>query len=344
MKEIEQNLNEFMETNHFKQRLEERAFKIKDIKLNGKDIDEKLKQKIKQKISLGVKKRLSEIRGKMFPEDKAVTYKLIMPVVLYKNKRYTPEIITETEDKDGNKRDTPGALFIMPVMRNVATTIMNVDSKLTDSKLIEKQRRVLSYSKNNDDKTIDIIVESYPKLYYLINLDEEEIKYPVIQNKEESNLGAFLLSQLRDVSDYNPQEEKSVEVLQKNLEQITGLYNRNEERFNVSETNQIQSKINQIKLRIQNILEASGKAAEKNTQKGNYRAGRTYVHKDFGKGVISSVKSVGDGFYNIMVKFPEPYGLKTIRVKEKEKPEVAVASGLSESLRVKIRQLILQFL
>ena len=211
-------------------------------------------------------------------------------------------------------------------------------------KLYLIERKFDKYSKNNDDKTIDIIVESYPKLYYLINLDEEEIKYPVIQNKEESNLGAFLLSQLRDVSDYNPQEEKSVEVLQKNLEQITGLYNRNEERLNVSETNQIQSKINQIKLRIQNILEASGKAAEKNTQKGNYRAGRTYVHKDFGKGVISSVKSVGDGFYNIMVKFPEPYGLKTIRVKEKEKPEVAVASGLSESLRVKIRQLILQFL
>jgi len=342
MKKAAKLLFEYMETSHLKQRLEERAFNIKDVNLRGIEIDDKTKQKLKEKISLGIKKRIKEIRGKNFPEDKAVTYKLMIPIVLYKNKKYTPEIITETEDKDGNKRPSPGSLFIMPVMKNVVVTIMNVDTKMTDKDLIEKQRRVLMFSKNAADKSIDVTVESYPKLHYLINLDEEQVEYPKAQTGEESKLGSFLLNQLKVVSEYNPQEEKSKDVLEKNLTQITGLYNRNEERFNESETNQIISKINQIKRRIKDLSGASEKAASKITQKGDYRAGRTYVHKDFGKGVISSVKGVGDGFYNIMVKFPEPYGFKMLRVKQKEKPEASAASGLSESIRTKIRVLLLQ--
>lgn len=342
MKKAAKLLFEYMETNHLKQRLEERAFNIKDVTLRGVEIDDKTKQKLKEKISLGIKKRISEIRGKNFPEDKDVTYKLMIPIVLYKNKKYIPEIITETEDRDGNKKRSPGSLFIMPVMRNVVVTIMNVDEKMTDKDLIDKKRRILSFSKNNADKSIDIIIESYPKLHYLINLDEDKIEYPKTQTGEESKLGAFLLSQLKDISEYNPQGEKSKEVLNKNLTQITGLYNRNEEKFNESETNQIISKINQIKKRINSLTGAAEKAASKITQKDKYKTGRTYVHKDFGKGVISSVKSVGDGFYNIMVNFPQPYGFKMLRVKEKEKPEASAASGLSEGLRLRIRALLLQ--
>ena len=336
----EKILYEFMETSHLKQRLEERAFNIKDISLPGIEIDNKIKDKIKEKISLGIKKRISEIRSKNFPNDRVVVYKLIIPLILYKGKRLIPKITTESKNKAGALTLSTGSLFIMPFVKNIGTTIMNVDEKLSDGNLTGKQKYTVMNGGDEEVKKFQISVESYPKIYYQINLDEE-IKYPAAQTGEESQLGAFLLSQLKDISNYNPKEEKSIKVLEKNLTQITGLYNRNEERFNVSETNQILSKINQIKRKIENLSGAPEKAASNIAQKGDYRAGRTYVHKDFGKGVISSVKSIGDGFYNILVKFPEPYGFKTLRVKEKEKPE-AVASGLSESLRVKIRTLIRQ--
>jgi hypothetical protein len=175
---------------------------------------------------------------------------------------------------------------------------------------------------------------------------EEKINAPQVPQRDETNLGEILLKQFKGIVDYNPMEEKSVEVLKNNLNRVIEFYERNKTKLNNDEVNYLTGKSNSIRKRIESISQASKNAVEKITQKGDYRRGRPYKHTSFGKGIINSVEKVEDGIYNIIVQFNQPYGLKKLRVKEKEKekPEVAYASGLAESLRVKIRQLILKLL
>ena len=150
---------------------------------------------------------------------------------------------------------------------------------------------------------------------------------------------------MKKIEIFNPKDEKSVKVLQNATESIKAFYEKNNDRLNVNERNICLNRLNLIKIRLTSLLSASDKAVNNIKQKGDYRKGRPYVHKDFGKGTIESVQKVDDGVYNIEVKFNPPYGLKKLRVKEKEKPGTpssTEAPGLQENLMYQIRQLILQ--
>lgn len=345
---LEKNLLEYMETAHLKKRVAERVFNISDILLPGEEIDSKLKQKIKDKISLEIKTRISQIRDKNFPEDRIVIYKLFVPIVIYKGKRFNPEITIITPDQSGELKKGIGSLFVMIFVQNRGTTIINYNNELSNEDLIGKQKFSTMRSKDEVAKKLPISVESYPKLYFKINLDEDgstpSIDYSAHQ-REESKLGEILASKFKVIMDYNPLPERRVDILKTILTQINDFVEKNKDKLNVGETNSLTSKINSIKIKIKDLEAAPSKAVEKITQKGDYRKGRPYRHKDFGKGLINSVEKISDGVYNISVEFPAPYGLKKLRVKEKEKPDVSSTPGLSESIfRNKIRQLILQSL
>jgi len=332
------NLYEYISSPHLEKRIEERVFNIKDVSIPGEELDDKLKQKIKDKIALAAKERLDLIRNRMFPEDEAIIYKLIIPVLIYKGNKVIPEITTQSSSKEG-KKEFSGSMFVISFIKNVGETIMNVDVNTTDEELLKKAWRHIIGLK------ISKSVESFPKLNYIINLDKSlEQKAYTIQTGEKSNLGDITMNQIKIFAQINPREEKSVVVLEKNLNDVKDFFEKNKQRFNQNETNFFVSKIKQIENRISDIKESGNKAVEKLEKKGEYKKGARYIHKDFGKGKIESVKKVEDGIYNIMVKFDNPiYGTKVLRVKEKDKPAVATA-GLSEGLRLKIRQILRQVL
>ena len=181
-----------------------------------------------------------------------------------------------------------------------------------------------------------------PDIVFEINLDKQEKSYAPIQKIETSNLGAVSLQQIKKIIDFNSKQEKSIDVLNNILSFSESFLEKNQDRLNPAETNNVKNKINLIKIRINYLKDVPGKVADNITQKSSYKKGAPYLHKDFGKGVIQSVEKVGDGFYNIIVQFHPPFGSKKLRVKEKEKPEAVAAPGLYESLRSKIRLFLTQ--
>lgn len=334
--------NEIGYTAHINKRVRERVGNIKNIIIPEdffhSDESEKekklIKDDLKEKIYNELKRRLIDLRDIDFKTNKAITYKILLPVLERDGKKFKIDILTESEDENGVLKTYSGDLYVVIIASNVGITIMNVNSDEGESSL---NARLIKYMKQGYETS----TKSFSPLEFTINysLQKEKLSnfYEKIKNTE---LGEVSLKKYNDLMSFIPGEEKSTSFLIDKIKDIESFILINKERINETEKINLESKKNSIQKRIDQILTSSERVVEKLQKKADYRKGAKFKHDKFGTGTIQKVEKFTNGVYTITVDFPVD-GVKKIRAAVKQKP-AETSAGLSESVTKIIRALIRQ--
>jgi len=335
--------NEIGYTAHINERIRERVANIKDIVIPEEFFhsDESKKEKtliknyLKDKISNELKKRLIDLRDTDFEINQGVVYKILLPVLEREGKKFKIDIITESEDENGVLKTYSGDLYIVIIASNVGITIMNVNSDEGKASLSTRLIKFMKQGYLTD-------IKSFSPLEFKINYSLPKEKLLKISEKiKTTQLGDTSLKKYNDLISFIPSNEKLKSVLNEKLIEIDDFLKINLKRLSNSEKKSLESKKKSIEDRISELSTVSQQILDKLKKKADYRKGARFPHDKYGKGTIKSVKKYADGIYNIEVDFPI-FGVKTLRVATKQKPEAEVTSGLSESILKLIRNIIVQ--
>lgn len=335
--------NEIGYTAHINERIKERVVNIKDIFIledffhsdEGEKEKKLIKDYLKQKISNELKTRLIYLRDTDFPINQAIVYKILLPILERDGKKFKIDVVTESEDENGVLKTYSGDLYIIIIDSNVGVTIMNVNS---DEGKASLSTRLIKFMKRGYITDI----KSFSPLEFKINYSLPQEKLLKISEKiKTTQLGDTSLKKYNNLMSFIPSNEKLNSVLNEKLIEIDDFLKINLKRLSNSEKKSLESKKKLIEDRISELSAVSQQIMDKLKKKADYRKGARFPHDKYGKGTIKSVKKYADGIYNIEVDFPM-FGVKTLRVATKQKPEAELASGLSESILKIIRTIIVQ--